>query len=163
MQRISLIAAMSENRVIGKNNKLPWRLPADQAHFRRITKGHPFIMGRKSYLSEDQLLSDKLSIILTHHTNDHLPPDCIRAESLGEALSMLTGEKEIFILGGGEVFRQSLAIANHIYLTLIHAHIQGDTFFPEINHLQWKLLRQDFHEKDDQNQYDYSFLEYARD
>jgi len=137
-------------------------MPADQAHFRRITKDSPFIMGRKSYLSEDQLLSDKLSIILTHHTTDHLPHNCIRAESLGEALSMLTGEREIFILGGGEVFRQSLAIANHIYLTLIHAHIHGDTCFPEINNLQWKLLRQDFHNKDDQNQYDYSFLEYAR-
>jgi dihydrofolate reductase len=153
---------MSENRVIGKNNKLPWKMPADHAHFRKITKGHPFIMGRKSYLSKDQLLSDKLSIILTHHATDHLPHNCIRAESLGAALSMLTGEKEIFILGGGEIFRQSLSIANYIYLTLVHANIPGDTYFPEINDFQWKLLRQDFHEKDDQNQYDYSFLEYVR-
>ncbi len=137
-------------------------MPADLAHFRKITKGHPFIMGRKSYLSEDQLLSDKLSIILTHHTTDHLPHNTIRAESLGEALSILTGEKEIFILGGGEVFRQSLSIANQIYITLIHAHIRGDTYFPEINHLHWKLIKEDFHEKDDQNPYDYSFLEYIR-
>ena len=137
-------------------------MPADLAHFRMITKGHPFIMGRKSYLSEDKLLSDTLSIILTHHTTDQLPHNCIRAESLGEALSILTGEREIFILGGGDVFRQSLSIANHIYLTLIHAHIQGDTYFPEFNLLQWKLSQQDFHEKDNENQYDYSFLEYTR-
>ena len=89
MQKISLIAAMSANRVIGKSNKLPWKMPADLVHFRKITKGSPFIMGRKSYLSEDQLLSDKLSIILTHHTTDHLPSKCIKAESLGEALSIL--------------------------------------------------------------------------
>ena len=162
MRKISLIAAMSENRVIGKNNKLPWKLPADHAHFRKITRGRPFIMGRKSYLSEDQLLSDKLSIILTHHTTDYLPQNCLRAESLGEALSILTEEKEIFILGGGEVFRQSLSIANHIYLTLIHAHIQGDTYFPEIDDLQWKLVKSDFHKKDNRNHYDYSFQEYVR-
>lgn len=162
MQRISLIAAMSENRVIGKNNKLPWKMPADHVHFRKITKGHSFIMGRKSYLSEDQLLSDKLSVILTHHSTDYLHPNCKRAESLGEALSMLTEEKKIFILGGGEVFRQSLSIANHIYLTIIHAHIHGDTYFPEIDDCQWRLVREDFHEKDHQNKYDYSFLEYVR-
>lgn len=153
---------MSENRVIGKNNKLPWKMPADQVHFRKITRDHPFIMGRKSFLSEDQLLSDKLSIILTHHTTDYLPENCIRAESLGEALSMLTEEKEIFILGGGEVFRQSLSIANHIYLTLIHAHIEGDTYFPEIDGLQWKLVKEGFHKKDHRNLYDYSFQEYTR-
>lgn len=153
---------MSENRVIGKDNKLPWKIPADHAHFREITNGHPFIMGRKSYLSEDRLLSDKLSIILTHHPTDHLHPDCIKAESLGEALSILADENEIFILGGGEVFRQSLSIANYIYLTLIHTNVKGDTFFPEIDNLQWKLVREDFYEKSILNQYDYSFLEYAR-
>lgn len=162
MQKISLIAAMSENRVIGKNNRLPWKMPADHEHFRKITKDHPFIMGRKSYLSEDKLLSDKLSIILTHHTTDFLYPHCIRAESLGEALSILTEEIQIFILGGGEVFRQSLPIANYIYLTLVHTQIQGDAYFPEIDDLQWKLVREDHHKKDDWNTYDYSFLEYTR-
>ena len=162
MQRISLIAAMSENRTIGKDNSLPWEMPSDHAHFRKITKGHPFIMGRKSYLSKDQLLSDKLSIILTHHTTDHLQLNCIKAESLGEALSILEDEKKIFILGGGEIFRQSLSIANYIYLTLIHTYIQGDTFFPEIDKNQWSLVKEEFNGKDDRNPYNYSFLEYAR-
>lgn len=137
-------------------------MPADLIHFRKITKDSPFIMGRKSYLSEDQLLSDKLSIILTHHTTDHLPSKCIKAESLGEALSMLASEPKIFILGGGEVFRQSLSIANHIYLTLIHANIQGDTYFPEIDNNQWNMISEEFHESDNLNPYDFSFLEFAR-
>lgn len=153
---------MSENRVIGRANKLPWKMPADHAHFKKITESYPFIMGRKSYLSEDQLLSDKLSVILSHHTTDHLHSKCIKAESLGEALSILADEPKIFILGGGEVFRQSLSIANYIYLTLIHTNIQGDTFFPEIDKNQWMVISEDYHESDKLNPYDYSFLEFAR-
>ena len=153
---------MTENRVIGRANKLPWKMPADHVHFKKITKGCPFIMGRKSYLSEDQLLSDKLSVILTHHTTDRLHSNCIKAESLGEALSILADEPNIFILGGGEVFRQSLSIANYIYLTLIHTIIQGDTFFPEIDKNQWKMISEDFHESDNLNPYDYSFQKFAR-
>jgi len=162
MQIISLIAAMSENRVIGRANKLPWKMPADITHFKKITKGCPFIMGRKSFLSEDRLLSDKLSIILTHHSTDHLHSNCIKAESLGEALSILANEPKIFILGGGEVFRQSLSIANFMYLTLIHTFIEGDTFFPEFENNQWKLMKEDFHKSDNLNPYDYSFQEFAR-
>jgi dihydrofolate reductase len=161
-QKISLIAAMARNRVIGRNNSLPWKMPADLAHFRKITEGHPFIMGRKSYLSEDRLLSDQLSIILTHHTTDFLYPKCTRAESLGEALSMLSDAGEIFILGGGEVFQQALTIANYMYLTLIHANIEGDTYFPEFKLSQWTIASEKHYQKDLHNPYDYSFLEYHR-
>ena len=163
MHKISLIAALSENRIIGRNNKLPWKMPADLEHFKAITNGHPFIMGRKSYLSKDKLLSTKKSIILTHHSTDHLFPACLSAENLGEALSMLSNEKEIFILGGGEVFRQSLSIANYMYLTLIHAQISGDTYFPEFDTSQWHIAKESHHYKDHNNPYDYSFLEYSRE
>jgi dihydrofolate reductase len=162
MQKISLIAAMSDNRVIGRKNALPWKMPADLEHFRKTTEGHPFIMGRKSYLSRDRLLSNNLSIILTHHTTDYLYPNCIRAESLGEALSILGDVPEIFILGGGEVFRQALPIANHMYLTRIHANIKGDTFFPEFDSKEWKIISESHHQKDPENPYDYSFIEYTR-
>ena len=162
MQKISLIAALSENRVIGRNNELPWKMPADQEHFYKITKGHPFIMGRRSYLSNDKLLSTKKSIILTHHTSDQLRPKCVRAESLGEALSMLGHDGEIFILGGGEVFRQSLSIANYMYLTIIHTQIEGDTFFPDFDFNRWKIVKEIHHFKDIHNPYDYSFIEYSR-
>ena len=162
MQTIALIAAMSENRIIGRNNRLPWKMPADHDHFYAITDGHPFIMGRKSYLSRDRFLSTKRSIILTHHFTDFLHPNCVRAESLGEALSMLIHEEKIFILGGGEVFRQSLAIANCMYLTVIHAEVEGDTFFPEFDRKQWELVKNVRHLKDPENPYDYSFREYRR-
>jgi len=161
-QKISLIAALSKNRVIGRNNALPWEIPADLAHFHKLTEGHPFIMGRKSYLSKDRLLSNNISVILTHHTTDPLCPKCVRAESLGEALSILNYAPEIFILGGGEVFRQSLSIVNYMYLTLIHENIDGDTYFPEFDANQWKVVRERHHNKDINNPYDYSFLEYSR-
>jgi dihydrofolate reductase len=162
MKKISLIAALSENRVIGWNNALPWKMPADLEHFRKVTEGHPFIMGRKSYLSKDRLLSNNISIILSHHTTDPLCPKCIRAESLGEALSILSEAPEIFILGGGEVFRQSLSIANYMFFTLIHTNIDGDTYFPEFDTSIWKKVREIRHNKDINNPYDYSFLEYSR-
>lgn len=162
MQRISLIAAMSENRVIGRNNELPWNMPADLENFHRITAGHPFIMGRMSYLSKDRLLSTKKSIILTHHTTDFLCPNCQRAESLGEALSILGDDEKIFILGGGSIFRQSLPIVDYMYLTIIHAKIEGDTYFPEFTTGQWTLVKETNHQKDAKNHYDYSFLEYSR-
>jgi len=161
-QKISLIAALAENRVIGRNNALPWKMPADIEHFHKITKGHPFIMGRKSYFSKDRLLSTRKSIILSHHSTDHLYPNCIRAESLGEALSILSDAARIFILGGGEVFRQSLSIANYMYLTWIHADIEGDTNFPEFDSSQWKIIREKHHRKDINNPYDFSFIEYTR-
>ena len=113
-------------------------------------------------MSKDRLLSSKRSIILTHHTDDPLCPNCERAESLGEALSMLADEKQIFILGGGEVFRQSLSIASHMYLTIIHAYIEGDTYFPEFDTRRWKLLKESHHSSDHANPYDYSFIEYTR-
>ena len=162
MQRISLIAAISENKVIGIHNRLPWRMPADHRHFHAVTKGHPFIMGRLSYLSEDRLLSTERSIILSHHANDPLCANCERAESLGEALSILSAYSEIFILGGARVFRQSLSIANYMYLTIIHAHIKGDAFFPQFSAQQWTEVRTSHHLKDKENPYDYSFIEYAR-
>lgn len=162
MQRISLIAALSENRVIGIHNRLPWKMPADHRHFHKITQGHPFIMGRLSYLSEDRLLSTERNIILSHHTNDPLCANCERAESLGEALSILGRYRDIFVLGGGQVFRQSLSIANYMYLTIIHTQIEGDAFFPEFDTRQWKLVSESHHSNDAENPYDYSFVEYSR-
>ena len=153
---------MSENRAIGCNNELPWHMPADLEHFSQVTRGHPFIMGRLSYLSKDRLLSTTKSIILTHHTNDPLLPNCERAESFGEALSMLGDDEQIFILGGGEVFKQSISIASYMYLTIIHAYIEGDTFFPEFDISQWKIVKETRHQKDTRNPFDYSFLEYTR-
>lgn len=152
---------MSENRVIGKNNRLPWHMPADLNHFREITAGKPFIMGRNSYLSEDVLLSDYKSVILTHEKL-RLRKNCILSSGLREALDMLKDEEAIFILGGEKVFRQSIPLSTCIYLTLIHTMIDGDAFFPEIEPGTWVEESSQFNRRDKSNPYDYTFITYRR-
>ncbi len=157
-----MIAAMSENRVIGLNNRLPWHMPADWDHFHEITHDKPFIMGRNSYEAPDKLLSTRRSIILTKHDLDDLCKRCHQADSIEKALAMLKEEPEIFILGGQHVFEQFLPLAIYMYLTIIHARVEGDAFFPDFNTDEWEMTRNDFREKDPDNPYDYSFREYRR-
>ncbi|MBS0001029.1 MAG: dihydrofolate reductase [Cyclobacteriaceae bacterium] len=162
MKKISLIAAMSENRVIGRHNQLPWNMPADWQNFRRITAGKPFVMGRNSYLAPDKLLSTSRSIILSHSEIPDLCENCIRAENWETALSLLQHEPEIFILGGQSIFEQAMSFANYIYLTVVHGIFPGDAWFPEIDKLEWKLIKDRFYHRDSRNPYDYSFQEYIR-
>lgn len=162
MQKISLIAAMSENRVIGYEKKLPWQMPADWERFRKITEGKPFIMGKNSYEAPDKLLSSKKSVILSHSGIPDLCKNCFQAGSWDSALELLKGEPEIFILGGQSVFEQAISFASYIYLTIIHEEFSGDAYFPQIKLSQWRIIRDEFHHKDSENPYDYSFLEYER-
>ena len=160
--KISLIAAMSENQVIGRNNRLPWNMPADHEHFRKITKGKPFIMGRNSYLSEDVLLSDYKSVILSHK-KDFIPPkDCFLAISIENAFDLLRDEPEIFVLGGEQVFRQIIKAAEYIYLTIIHAHINGDAYFPVISNNEWEEVNRVFNHHNNDNSFNFTFVEYQR-
>jgi dihydrofolate reductase len=159
---ISLIAAVSENGVIGIHNRLPWYLPADLANFRRITAGHKFIMGRKSYEAEDKLCSDAGNVIVTRNKNYKISEHDSVAPNLREAIELLNKEEEIFILGGAEIFEQSIDIADKLYITLVHGKFPGDAFFPEIDMSIWKVSRKTNHAADDENAYDYSFLEYVR-
>jgi dihydrofolate reductase len=131
---ISLIVAMSENRVIGVDNKLPWHIPEDLKHFKKVTSGHPMIMGRKTYDSIGRALPNRTNIVITRNAEFHAE-HVHRADSLGKAIGIAEespGKEEIFIIGGGEIFRQSLGVANRIYLTTVHTKIAGDVFFPEI-------------------------------
>jgi dihydrofolate reductase len=160
--KISLIAAMSENRVIGYRNRLPWHMPADWAHFRKVTKGKVFIMGRNSYEAEDALLSDKMSIILSQHAEITPARNCYRAKRLEEAFHLAREEKEVFILGGENVFRQTVFFADYIFLTIIHAQVNGDAFFPEFEQDHWILVKDQFLKKDQENIYNYSFREYQK-
>jgi len=153
---------MSENRVIGRNNRLLWHLPADLRHFREITDGKPFIMGRNSYLSKDVLLSPYKNIILSHQEDVDLKVNCKIASNLQIALKMLNNENEIFILGGGLVFRQMLPFSDYIYLTVVHNNFKGDTFFPLFETDPWDMVNREFHFHNEENPYDYSFLEYKR-
>jgi len=159
---ISLIAAMSENRVIGVQNRLPWHLPADLAHFRKVTEGKKFIMGRKSYEAEDKLCSELGNVIVTHQKNYTVPaPDAV-AGSVQQAIEKLSGEREVFILGGAEIFQQSMERANNLYITLIHNIFIGDAFFPEIDPDRWMLETEVKCKADDENPYNYSFLKYTK-
>ncbi len=159
---ISLIAAMSENRVIGIQNRLPWHLPADLANFKHITAGKKFIMGRKSYEAEDKLCSDAGNVIITRQKNYHVAPHETTAPGLREAFEKVQKEAEVFILGGAEIFAQSIDIADRLYITLLHNKFIGDAFFPEIDLTIWKISKQRNFRADEENPYDYSFIEYIR-
>jgi dihydrofolate reductase len=137
-------------------------MPADWKNFRKITEGKPFIMGRNSYLAPDKLLSTSRSIILSHSGIPDLCENCIRVEDWESAFALVKNEPEVFILGGQRIFEQAILFADYIYLTLIHARISGDAFFPEIDLSAWKLVRNRTFRRDEKNPYDYSFLEYVR-
>lgn len=131
--RISLIGAMSQNRVIGRGGTIPWKIPGEQKLFRRITLGHTLIMGRKTHEDIGRPLPERLNIVVSRRT-DYRPIGCLRADSLEAAFGLCpAGETEAFVIGGGQLFREALPVADRIYLTVIPAAVPGDTFFPEFS------------------------------
>jgi len=132
--RISLIAAVAENRAIGKDNQMLWHIPEDLEYFRKITKGHSVMMGRKTFESIGQALSGRTNIIITRD-ECYQVKDCLVVNSLEKALKQANkspgGDKEIFIGGGGEIYKQSLPIADRLYLTIVKGNFEADTFFPD--------------------------------
>lgn len=161
--RISLIVAMSENRVIGREGKLPWRLSADLRRFKQLTMGHHLIMGRKTFESIGRVLPGRTSIVVSHQP-DYQADGAIVASSLNEALDIVekSGDDEAFVIGGGEVYRQVLPAADRIYLTLVKATINGDTRFSDLDYSAWKLAASEDHPADEKNAYNYSFRTYDR-
>ena len=157
MQTISIIAAFADNHVMGKDNRLPWDLPDDWANFKKVTAGKAFLMGRKSYESEDYLGSDYKNFILTSNTHLDLCANCFQVSSIDDFLSAVADEDEVFILGGGGVFEQALAsgIVAKMYLTQIKGSPDGDTFFPKVNWEEWERIEHIFHPKDEQHAYDF--------
>lgn len=157
--KISAIAAMSENRVIGDDNQLPWHLPADLKHFKTLTTNHPILMGRKTYESIGRPLPNRSNIIITRNHAFHAP-GCIVVRSIEEAIEHATSNHsdEIFIIGGAEVYKQLLPNIERIYLTIVHEIFEGDAFFPELNLAEWKENDRVLHEADENNDYDYSFI-----
>jgi len=138
--RVSLIAALSLNNVIGHRGDLPWRLPADHEYFWRMAGGKPFVMGRGSYIAIDPLLSSYKNIILTSKPDQiQSSPTLVAAKSLEEALAMLREEPEVFILGGGKVFQQAIHLADRMYLSIVVTIVEGDAYFPKPNWTEWRL------------------------
>lgn len=146
MNKISLIVAQSENRVIGINNQLPWHIPEDLKHFKKVTAGHPIIMGRKTYESIGKLLPNRTNIILSRKPDYHVDGAKV-CDGVAAAISLAKdspGADEIFIIGGGDIFLQAMGYAQRIYLTIVHQEIQGDAFFPLIPKIFQEKNRQEY-------------------
>lgn len=154
--RISLICAASRNGVIGKGNRLPWRLPADLKRFKRLTMGHTVIMGRKTFESIGKPLPGRTNVVVTRQ-KDFQARDCRVAHSLEEALHLCSPDQEVFVIGGGSIFQQALPLADRIYLTSIHHNFTGETHLFDLDKTLWQeTSRQDF-KPDTENPFPYSF------
>lgn len=165
--QISMIAAMSENRVIGKDNDIPWHLPDDFKFFKETTKKHHVIMGRKNYESlphKFKPLPDRTNIVVTRQEKLSLPEGVIVVGSLEKALEVAenNGENECFIIGGGEIYKLGLSVADTIYLTEIHGHIEGDILFPTFDHNEWLEVQRVNHPSDDRHAFSFDFVTYKK-
>lgn len=159
---ISFLVAMDENRVIGKENQLPWHLPEDLKYFKRVTMGHPIAMGRKTHDSIGRVLPGRENIIITRQ-QDYRSNECTVFHSLDHFLDYCRDQKdEIFVIGGAEIFASVFPFADRLYITLIHHEFAGDTYFPEFVMSEWELISSETGLKDEKNPYDYEFRVYER-
>lgn len=158
MPIISIIVAMAKNRVIGKDNDMPWgRLPIDLRHFKLVTEGNPIIMGRKTYESIGRPLPKRRNIVLSRNKTEI--KGCEVVSSLEEALELVKNEKEVFIIGGGYLYKEALNIADKLFLTHIDAEFEGDTFFPKYEHLNFYEIDHFHAAKNYENDYTCDFVE----
>lgn len=162
---ISLIAAMTPgNQIIGNKNEIPWYLPNDFKHFRDLTIGNPIIMGRRTHESIKRILPGRTNIVITSH-RDFYAQGAAVVFSINSAIDLahLTNPgKEVFVIGGGHIYKQTLDIANTIYATFVHGFFEGDTFFPHINGKDWEIKDYDFIPADSLNPCPHSFVKFIR-
>jgi dihydrofolate reductase len=158
---ISLVVAMDRNRLIGRNQQLPWHLPADLRHFKEITMGKPILMGRKTWESIGRPLPGRTNVVVTASA-DFQAPGCIVTHSIEEALAAVGEDKEVMVIGGAHLYRQLLPRADRIYLTLVDHAFAGDTWFPELDERDWKECCRHDHDRDQKNPYRYSFVQLQR-
>lgn len=164
---LSIIVAQSENRIIGRGNKLPWYLPEDLKYFKRITQGKPIVMGRKTFESIGKPLPGRTNIVISRNPDYqspgiHVVASLDQALDLAEQQALIDGSEEMLVIGGAEIYQQALLQADRLYVTQVHAVIDGDASFPEIDNSLWEEMgREDFY-ADGPNPYDYSFVIYQR-
>lgn len=154
---LSIIAAASENNVIGREGTLPWRLPKDMQYFREKTRGAPVIMGRKTFESLSAPLPSRENIVITRQEKDI--PGCTVVHSLEAALAAASkgNPREVFVIGGEAIFAEALPRADRVYLTRVHATVEGDTYFPEFDPAEWRLVSAERHEADSEHAYPFTF------
>lgn len=159
--RLSIIAAMSANRVIGRDNSLPWKLPGDWKRFKNLTMGHHLLMGRKTFESISRPLPGRTTVVITRQSS-YSPTGVLVAHSIEQALQMASQDSEVFVAGGAQIYQQMLPRADRIYLTSIDQEFEGDTTFPEFDESDWQLIVKENRASDAKNSYHYSFLTYER-
>lgn len=155
---ISCIVAVAKNNVIGKDNDIPWYLPADLKYFKKITSGHHIIMGRKCYQSIGRPLPNRTNVIITRDPF-FISTNCLVAHSIEEALNLAyeNGEKECFIIGGGTIYEQTKDLWDKLYITTVDIEPEGDIYFSELDYTKWKTVSEEHHTKDEKNTFDYTF------
>lgn len=156
---ISLIWAMNPEHVIGINNRLPWKLPVDMRWFRQHTLGKPIVMGRNTYESfGSRALPQRTNIVISTQKDYHCE-DALVANSIDEAIDIAAKHgKEIMIIGGARIYEQTIELAQRLYLTLVHADVQGDAYFPEFDQSKWRVIQSQSHKADDKNSHDCEFI-----
>ncbi|NQS91929.1 MAG: dihydrofolate reductase [Chloroflexi bacterium] len=160
---LSIIVAVDENQGIGSQNQIPWDLPLDLARFKRLTMGHHLIVGRKTYQSIGSPLPGRQMIVLTRNP-DFEAEGCLTASSLYDAIQLAeeAREKEVFIIGGAELYQEALPMADHLYLTRVYASLEADTFFPEFDEEDWIQVYEQKHPVDEENAIPHTFFHYRR-
>lgn len=163
----SLIVALSQNHVIGRNNKLPWYLPNDLKYFKEVTMGKPIVMGRKTFESIGKPLPGRVNIVVTRNTDwsaegVKVVHSLEEAFQLAESIAEIDGQNELMIIGGDQIYKASLDLVDRMYLTEVHRHVEGDAYFPEFDRSQWSELGREDYKAEEPNPYDYSFVVYDR-
>lgn len=158
---LSIISAMDENRLIGRDNALPWQLPADLVFFKKTTMGKPIIMGRKTFESIGKPLPGRRNIIISRDPG-YQAEGCDSSQSIDAALALVDDQPEAMLIGGAMLYQQTMGIADHLYITEIHEKFEGDAWFPEINPAHWQETWREDHAADERNLYAFTFVKYRR-
>ena len=158
---VSLVVAAAKNNVIGREGELPWHLPDDLRHFKRLTTGKPIIMGRRTFESIGRPLPDRHNIVMTRDP-DYAAAGCDVVTSVSDALKLAGDDSEVMVIGGGQVYRDFLPRAGRIYLTRVQAEIDGDTYFPEIDASDWQLVSSEHHDADEKHAYAFEMMVFER-
>lgn len=160
---IAIIAALADNNVIGRDNQLPWHLPADLRHFRQLTLGKPILMGRRTYESIGKPLPGRLNIVLTRRPDFHPDGVCVVGSfEEGLARAEAEGAAQCMVIGGADIYMQALPLASRLYLTHVHAEVEGDARFPEVPQGEWRQVDRATFPAEEGQPYAYSIAEYAR-
>ena len=157
---ITIIAAAGENNSLGKDNDLVWHLPDDFKRFKELTSGNHILMGRKTFETFPKPLPNRKHLIITRQDNYSVPENCFVFDAIQSAIDF-TDNQDIWIIGGGEIYKQSMEIADRIELTRVHSEFEADTFFPEIGE-EWELVSEEYHPSDERHKYDFTYLTYDR-